>query len=292
MSPDGAGRPFPPIDLGEVGDKEHIMNIYPLPGDPLRQLKARIAVIEGRSAAGTCARVALGHAAIDRVLGGGLARGRLHELFAIDAADASSATGFAGMLAIRLGGGILWLRELRAERQGVLHAAGMMQIGIDPGRLIVGLLPDAVAVLRAAADAVRCDGVGVAVIELHRNPAALDLTASRRLALAAEQSGVPVLLLRIEGAPGPSAAETRWTVRSAASRPLAANAPGHPTLDIALLRQRGRAADGGWQVEWNRDSAIFRTADADAAPLPGTVVSLPGHGPVAADGTAPRRRTG
>ena len=271
------------------------MNIHPLPGDPLRQLKARIAAIEGRSGVGAAVRVPLGHAAIDRVLGGGLARGRLHELFAADAADASSATGFAGMLAIRLGGGILWLRELRAERHnGVLHAAGMVQIGIDPGRLIVGLLPDAVAVLRAAADAVRCDGVGVAVIELHRDPAAMDLTASRRLALAAEESGVPVLLLRIEGTPGPSAAETRWTVRSAASRPLEANAPGHPTLEIALVRQRGRAADGCWQVEWNRDSAIFRTADAaaDAAPLPSIVVSLPGHGPVDADAAGPHRRTG
>lgn len=271
------------------------MNIQP-ESEPIDQLRHRIAAIERLRPVQSHDRISMGHAGIDRALGGGLLRGRLHEFYAIDAADASSATGFAGMLAIRLGGGILWMRETRAERQGgVLHAAGMVEIGVDPGRMIVALLPDTLSVLRAAADVVRCDGVGVAVIEVHRDPAVLDLTASRRLTLAAEESGVAVLLLRIAGTPGPSAAETRWAVRSAASLPLEANAPGHPMLDIELLRQRGRAAGGCWQVEWNREQANFRSADIDAdidaPPLSGTVVSISGDGPFVAD-AAPIRRTG
>src|SRR3546814_8550577 len=111
------------------------------------------------------------------------------------------------MLAKMLGGGIIWLREERVERQaGGLYAPGLREIGIDPARLILGLLPDPLAVLRAAADVVRCPEAGVAVVELWRNPRQLDLTASRRLALAAETSGVTVLLLRVSALPATSTA--------------------------------------------------------------------------------------
>src|SRR3546814_1110233 len=95
----------------------------------------------------------------------------LHEVFAAEPDGAGSAAGFASMLAQMLGGGIIWLREERVERQaGGLYAPGLREIGIDPARLILGLLPDPLAVLRAAADVVRCPEAGVAVVELWRNP--------------------------------------------------------------------------------------------------------------------------
>ncbi|MEP9404189.1 hypothetical protein [Sphingomonas sp. VNH70] len=245
---------------------------------PLVQLKRRIAAIERRVEATRAVPVATGHADIDAALGGGIARGRLHELFALDTGDAGSVSGFAGMLSIRLGGGVVWLREEAAVRHGGhLHAPGLVEIGVDPARLLVVLLPSPLDLLRAAADVVRCAGVGVAVVELHRDPRVLDLTASRRLALAAEDSGVTTLLLRIAGTPVASAADTRWAVRSCASQPLAANAPGHPTLDLELLRQRGRGAEGRWQVEWNRDQSLF------TPPAPsGAVVAVPADRPAAA----------
>lgn len=258
----------------------------------LRDLKRRIAAIERRGPTVDAVRVATGHGDIDAALGGGIARGRVHEIFALEAGDAGSATGFAGMLAIRMGagragGGIVWLREESAVRAGGhLHAPGLVDIGLNPARLLLGLLPDALAVLRAAADVVRCAGVGVAIVELHRDPRALDLTASRRLALAAEESGVAALVLRIAATPVASAADTRWAVRSCASQPLAANAPGHATLDLELLRQRGRGADGRWQVEWNRDQAVF----ASPAASPGAVVAVPADRP--AGTVVPLRRTG
>lgn len=252
----------------------------------LSALKRQVAAMERRVPIGKVVRVATGHGDIDAALGGGIARGRLHEIFAAEAGDAGSATGFAGMLSIRLGGGIVWLREEAAVRGGGhLHAPGLVEIGLDPARLLLGLLPDALSVLRAAADVVRCAGVGVAVIELHRDPKVLDLTASRRLALAAEESGVAALLLRIAATPVASAADTRWAVRSCASQPLPANAPGHPTFDLELLRQRGRGADGRWQVEWNRQQAVF------TSPTPsGAVVAVPAHRPAAAP--IPLRRAG
>lgn len=256
----------------------------------LSALKRQVAAMERRAPIGKAVRVATGHGDIDAALDGGIARGRLHEIFAAEAGDAGSATGFVGMLSIRLGGGIVWLREEAAVRGGGhLHAPGLVEIGVDPARLLLGFLPDALSVLRAAADVVRCAGVGVAVIELHRDPKALDLTASRRLALAAEESGVTALLLRIAATPVASAADTRWAVRSCASQPLPANAPGHPTFDLELLRQRGRGADGRWQVEWNREQAVFTSPTQRSAPS-GAVVAVPAERPVAAP--IPLRRAG
>lgn len=212
--------------------------------------------------------VPTGHVGIDRSLGGGMVRGRVHEVFAVDAADASSATGFVAMLALLFGGGIVWLREEASQQRHGLNVLGLAEIGLDPARLILGLPPDPLALLCAAADVARCPGVGVAVVEIWRDPRVLDLTATRRLALAAETSGVTVLLLRIAGVPAPSAAQTRWVVQSASSLPLEANAPGRPAFDIALVRQRGRPAGLDWRVEWDRDRAIFiEPAENDQAQI-------------------------
>lgn len=201
--------------------------------------------------------VPTGHAGIDRSLGGGMLRGRVHEVFAVDAADASSATGFVAMLALLFGGGVVWLREEGNQQRHGLNVLGLAEIGLDPAKLILGLPPDPLALLCAAADVARCPGVGVAVVEIWRDPRVLDLTATRRLALAAETSGVTVLLLRVAGVPAPSAAQTRWVVQSATSLPMEANAPGRPAFDIALVRQRGRPAGLDWRVEWDRDRAVF-----------------------------------
>lgn len=221
---------------------------------------------------------------LDRVLGGGLAYGRLHELFAASSADGPSAAGFAAALArlvLPPGAPLLWLRLEEAEVcGGRLSATGLTQIGVDPAQLVLLALPDPVMLLRAAADVVRCRPVGAAVLEVWRRPRALDLTASRRLAVAAEESGVTALILRVDAEPAPSAAHTRWQVAAAPSCPLEGNAPGHPAFDIALLRQRGRPDGGHWRMEWHREQARF-AEPAHEASLPGIVV------PATASGSPP-----
>lgn len=243
---------------------EHKVNKQMHP-DSLQMLKSTLAAIECVRATGVDAHAAAlartGHAGIDAALGGGLARGKLHEVFAAEAQDAGCASGFVAALALRLGGTLVWLREGKAEKQGGrLHAPGLAEIGLHPAQVILGIMPDPLAVLRAAADVVRCSEVGVAVVELWREPRLLDLTASRRLALAAEASGVTVIGLRIAAAPSPSAAQTRWQVAAAPSLPMEANAPGYPAWSIDLLRQRGRPAGGRWRVEWNREQACLADA--------------------------------
>ncbi len=221
----------------------------------------------------------LGVAGLDRALGGGLAAGRLHEIFALDEEDASAAGGFAAMLALRLAKGsapLLWLREERAQRLGQLYGPGLIDLGLDVTRLVIGVLPDPLAVLRAAVDALRCPAPGAVILEFRREPAVLDLTASRRIALAARASGVTALLLRVGGRPRPSAAETRWSVEALPSDPLEAAAPGHPAMRLALLRRRGGPADLAWHLEWDRDAECFRDT-----PLCGAAVPVPVGGSLA-----------
>ncbi len=259
--------------------------------DALCALRETITRIERRGPAEASEVVPLGVEAVDHALGGGLARGRLHELFATEPADTSSAAGFAAMLArlaTSAGTPLIWLRQEEAEaRGGRLYAPGLAEIGLDPARLVLVVLPDPVTLLRAAADVVRCGEVGVVVIELWRSPRTLDLTASRRLAIAAEASGVTALLLRAEAEPSPSAAQTRWSIAAAGSSALEAEAPGGPALDLELLRQRGRPAGGRWRLEWNRDQACFREPALSGAVLPPAP-----RRPVEGAEVAPLRRTG
>ncbi len=251
--------------------------------DMIRSLRARIAAVERTRAQDAPVLVPMGHAAIDAAIGGGIMRARLHEIFAASLDDGGSAAGFAAMLSAQLarpGATIFWLRERGAEaRGGCLHAPGLVELGVDPGRVILGVMDDALGLLRVAAEVVRCPDIDVAVIEVWKNPRVLDLTASRRLAVAAEASGVTALMLRADAEPGPSAAQTRWSVASASAAPLEADAPGYPTFELQLLRQRGGSADRRWQVEWDRDQNIFREPA-----LSRPVVPLSVGGPLATDG--------
>lgn len=204
--------------------------------------------------------VAMGSPNIDARLGGGLARGALHEVFAAEDTSAGAAMGFALMLAWLGCGGkpLIWLREDRSERDhGRLYAPGMASLGADPAAMIVVAGRDALAVLRAGADIIGCGAVGAVVIEPWGKAPVFDLTASRRLALGAARSGVLALVLRVGAEPSPSAATTRWRVGAAPSRALLANAPGRPAFEISLLRHRGGIAGFDARVEWDCDRQSF-----------------------------------
>jgi protein ImuA len=205
--------------------------------------------------------VTFGVDALDARLGGGLARGALHEFYAAAVEDSSAAAAFAVALALRdtlSGRPVVWVRESQcASRAGHLYAAGLVELGFDPDDLVLIDAPDTRAVLRAAADIVKCGEVGAVVVEPWGKAPLLDLTASRRLSMAAAVSGVLTLMLRVDAQPVPSAAQTRWQVAAAPSSLLAANAPGNPAFDIALLRHRGGISGFETRLEWNRDTKCF-----------------------------------
>lgn len=187
----------------------------------------------------------------------------LHEAYAAAPAHAPAAAGFALLVARRKWAGdpraIVWVREGRAAGcTGLPYGPGLHALGIDPAALTLLPLADGKAVLRAGLDAARDGGAAAVIVELHGRQPLLDLTATRRLALAAEANGTMVLLVRGGAEPAPSAARTRWRVASAPSHALEADAPGHPAFALELLRHRGGREGLQFILEWNRDTGSFR----------------------------------
>jgi len=230
-----------------------------------------------------------------------LPRGRLHEVYAGEAWDVGAAAGFAVAQALAAGATpLLWLRLDRgAVAAGRLHATGLAELGLAPDRLLLVTVADAGALLRVAGDAARCAGIGTLLLESWGPMPALDLTATRRLVLAAEASGVTVVSLRLGAEPVPSAAATRWQVSARPSVPLEADAPGQPAFVVECLRRRGGPAGARTQVEWNRETRSFRDPEVQLAsqppfqpaspPLAGAGLSLAAGGAAARDPAAPVR---
>ncbi len=240
----------------------------------IHALRERLAGLEPVGILGEESRFSLDSKQIDAALGGGLTRAALHEVMSAGSADAAAAIGFVTGLSLRAGRGgkgpkdaetavdavrpVLWVRQTAGEVEtGKLYPHGLLEMGLDPRSLIQVRLKDATGVLRAGMEGAACEALGCVVIEVWGSPKILDLTATRRLALRAEQSGVPVFLLRFCARVEPSAAATRWQIRALASRPLEADAPGHPAFDVTLLRQRAGVCGLNWQMEWNRDRQHF-----------------------------------
>lgn len=197
--------------------------------------------------------LALGAAEIDAALDGGLPTACLHEV--LDRFDDGSATGFVLALLVRLlaiarpAQPVLW-----CGRRIDLYGPGLAAWGLDPARLILVEAAKPADLLWAMEEGLRCPGLAAVVGEVDR----LDLTAGRRLQLAAEAGGVTGLVLRQGRAEaGASAATSRWRVVALGN----AAAAGAARWRVELLRCRGgRPRD--WHVEWRDETGDFALAAA------------------------------
>ena len=237
----------------------------------------------GSANPGPSSRCALGIPKVDAALGGGLAWGCVHEFYAAGPEGAPAMAGFAAGLALQrtTGGTILWLRSQRlVPKVGAFQANGWAELGGASGHILIGVISDRLMLLRAAVDALRCQALEAVIVESWGPMPELDLTASRRLVLAAEKSGVPLFLLRGDARPVPSAAQTRWEVAAAPSRALPGNAPGRATFDITLLRQRSGPCGLSWRLEWDRDQRQFHEAQVS-----GDLAAVPVRRPAAGAGS-------
>src|SRR5258708_33576798 len=206
------------------------------------------------------APVSLGYPQADAVLGGGLRSGALHEIFA----QGWSAGGFAVLLALLTagnsfngkGGPFFWIRpDYEAMEYGALSPNGLAELGGDPRQLILVRSRNAAEALSAASDILTCPHVGALLLEVEGMPKCLDLVASRRLTLAAGESGVTILLLRNGAQAEPSAALTRWQVTSAPSHP-GGDDWGNPVFDARLTRHR-LGGLGNFLMQWNPQHAVL-----------------------------------
>ncbi len=217
--------------------------------------------------------VSFGTAAVDAALPwGGLPLGCLHEVTA-PAGDAGSAVGFAAALAARLqadaesaAGDILWcLRSDTEHETGALYAPGLRSFGLAPERVLLVRANATAQVLWAMEEGLRTGGLTAVVGEIEAGARGVDVSATRRLQLAAEARGVTVLLV-IPHASAVSGAVTRWHVSSRGGerdglahrtgRPLSPRGDLAPRWQVELTRCRG-GAPASWELEWNHATADF-----------------------------------
>jgi protein ImuA len=173
----------------------------------------------------------------------------LSELFAASPRDG----GWAGFLLAQTAREkpVLWVQE----RMAIIESGRIYPPGLGDIELIHVEARDARLALWAMEEGVRCSGLSGVIGELWGDPVALDFTATRRLAVAAERSGVPCWLVRLAGTANLSGARMRWRIASGPSiaNPLDQRAPGTPAWDAELFRARGHQP-GRWSIAHEADS--------------------------------------
>jgi protein ImuA len=167
----------------------------------------------------------------------------LSELFAAHPRDG----GWAGFLLAQVDTAkpLLWVQD----RMAILESGCIHPLGLSSQNLIHVEARDARDALWAMEEGVRCSALSCVIGEIWGDPRVLDFTATRRLAVASERSGVPCWLVRLGGTANLSGARIRWRIASAPSllNALDPRAPGTPAWDADLFRARGMPS-GRWSL--------------------------------------------
>ena len=179
----------------------------------------------------------------------------LSELFAVHPRDG----GWAGFLLAQLKPDkpLLWVQD----RMAILESGRVYPRGLPRQDLIHVEASDARDALWAMEEGLRCSALSAVVGEIWGDPKSLDFTATRRLAVASERSGVAAFLIRLGGHANLSGARMRWRIASAPSlaNDLDSKAPGPPVWDAELFRARGRPP-GRWTV--GHEAGVFHLVAA------------------------------
>lgn len=245
-------------------------------GDVFARLSRRIAEIEGKSVRLPARRayLPLGIPSLDAMLSGGFRRDALHEIRSETTRDSVAAAGFAIALLARLAKSdhrpFLLVSETGAlDEAGHPYGPGLDRFGLDPARLVMVRSRRPAESLWVFEEALRCRALAAVLAEIRGHPRQLDLTASRRLALRAHESGVMGLLLRQAGVAEPGAAATRWhvTPRPATILDDFTAGIGRPAWHLVLERNRNGPI-GIFDLEWNHGSRAFALAEPARPALP------------------------
>lgn len=236
-----------------------------VPSPTLHHLRQTLAAMDPSLAAGFGSEersIGLG-ASIDAVLGGGLACGALHELAPVAPIHLAAASGFGLATAARAGGRggqTLWVTtDFAAGEGGAPYGPGLDLFGLSVERLLMLRVPRPVDVLWAMEEALRCRALTSVIAELTGDGAEADLTATRRLALAAREACGLGLLIRHRSTAMPSATATRWQIAAAASEPDTYGGLGRTRFDLTLCKNR-RGPSGRWIVTWDHHDRVFHAA--------------------------------
>lgn len=177
----------------------------------------------------------------DRLAFGGLDGAGLHEIAAVSSrwGDDAAATLFAAGIAARFaspGFTVLW-----ALSRFDLYAPGLEQVGLGPSQVLYAQGQKDQEVLAIAEDGLRDGSLACVIAEVR----SADMTATRRLQLAASDGKTPMLLYRRHRARDQcpltqnSSAMTRWRIGCLPSLPLPHPGVGRSRWSVELVRQRG-----------------------------------------------------
>lgn len=162
---------------------------------------------------------------------------RVHE------AEGRGRRAFALFQAARHTGSLIWIVPAHIPELPMLR--GLPQ---DVGARLHVLRPvSETDLLWCIEETLRAAPVGLVIAEPSKP---LELTAGRRLQLAAEAGGTTGLMLIRQNA-GSNATETRW-----ACEPLASPAADSTLLHWSLIKNK-KGTIGHWMVSWNGTSAAF-----------------------------------
>jgi protein ImuA len=247
----------------------------------LAQLRERISVLEQqavvKSSPNAGETISLGLPALDSALPqGGLKLAGLHEVIALSpgflgfTGISGASSGFAAWLLKKCLGhspGIaLWCRRPAGRFDPQPYGPGLAQ-WLDPTRLLLIEARQQTDVLWAMEEGLRCKGVAAVLGET----GSVDLTATRRLLLAAEGGGSMAILLRPAGTATSSAALSRWRISAAAAQSTSTLSTGslrdiaRPRWQVELSRARGLITGDQatcWLMEWNDETGDLALASS------------------------------
>jgi protein ImuA len=227
-----------------------------LPADMEQLSRLRRAIAKSEALPEETRSLALGVPAIDAALGGGLPGAALHELSAMPL-HLGAAAGFAlalASLAQEARKETLWIAtDFGSLETGTLYGPGLDQLGLPTERLLIARVARPVDALFAMEEALKCRALSAVIAEFDATP---DLTATRRLSLAAKDHGGLGLILRHGSSDAPSAARTRWQVAAAPSVPDEFGGLGRTAFSLELTRNR-RGPCGHWTLTWDHHERVF-----------------------------------
>ncbi len=172
-------------------------------------------------------------------------QGALHEFVALKPEHSAACGGFIGGLLACLmkeGAPCVWVGTARK-----LFPLALSAFNVQAERIIFMDAASEKDALWIAEEALKCEGLAAVVAEI----GSLNLSESRRLQLAVEQSGVTGFILRKDaGKKAGSIATARWLIRPAPSHSQD-HLPGigFPRWHVELLKVRN-GLPGQWTLEW------------------------------------------
>ncbi len=210
----------------------------------------------------------------------GLFANGLHEVVCETAADHAAATAFAlaATVAANSTRKPMLIATLAGEGRegGELNGQGFDALGIDPARVCTVSVDREKELLWAAEEAASCAALGAVVVILGHREKLYGFTASRRLKLRHEKSGVPMFILRHNSGDA-TAATARWHVAPKPSRGVITTSSSTPLLGAPTFSVRREACAGlppqTWEIEIDATTGMHMVAPLSDRPAGATKIS-------------------